>query len=40
MFTIKVPDEEWEDKHKLALEREMLGLVRVGAIRSTESRIC
>jgi DNA polymerase-3 subunit alpha len=21
-----VPDEEWEDKHKLALEREMLGL--------------
>jgi DNA polymerase-3 subunit alpha len=25
-FTIKVPDEEWEDKHKLALEREMLGL--------------
>ncbi len=26
VFTIKVPDEEWEDKHKLALEREMLGL--------------
>ena len=26
MFTIKVPDDEWEDKHKLALEREMLGL--------------
>ncbi len=26
MFTIPVPDEEWEDKHKLALEREMLGL--------------
>ncbi|MDV3124735.1 DNA polymerase III subunit alpha [Mycobacterium sp. 21AC1] len=25
-FTIKVPEEEWEDKHKLALEREMLGL--------------
>jgi DNA polymerase-3 subunit alpha len=25
-FSIKVPDEEWEDKHKLALEREMLGL--------------
>ncbi len=25
VFTIKVPDEEWEDKHKLALEREMLG---------------
>ena len=22
----QVPDEEWEDKHKLALEREMLGL--------------
>ena len=21
-----MPDEEWEDKHKLALEREMLGL--------------
>ncbi len=26
VFTIKVPDEEWEDKQKLALEREMLGL--------------
>jgi len=26
VFIIKVPDEEWEDKHKLALEREMLGL--------------
>ena len=26
VFTIKVPDEEWEDKHRLALEREMLGL--------------
>ncbi|MBX7432890.1 DNA polymerase III subunit alpha [Mycobacterium sp. Y57] len=26
VFTIKVPGEEWEDKHKLALEREMLGL--------------
>ena len=26
VFTIKVPDDEWEDKHKLALEREMLGL--------------
>jgi DNA polymerase-3 subunit alpha len=26
VFAIKVPDEEWEDKHKLALEREMLGL--------------
>ena len=25
-FTIKVPDEEWDDKHRLALEREMLGL--------------
>ena len=25
-FAIKVPEEEWEDKHKLALEREMLGL--------------
>ncbi|MFL0240108.1 DNA polymerase III subunit alpha [Mycobacterium sp. SMC-17] len=25
-FTIKVPDNEWDDKHKLALEREMLGL--------------
>jgi DNA polymerase-3 subunit alpha len=26
VFNIKVPDDEWEDKHKLALEREMLGL--------------
>jgi DNA polymerase-3 subunit alpha len=26
VFTIKVPDAEWDDKHKLALEREMLGL--------------
>ncbi len=26
VFTIKVPVDEWEDKHKLALEREMLGL--------------
>ena len=26
VFTIKVPDEEWDDKHKLGLEREMLGL--------------
>ncbi|MGV0625837.1 DNA polymerase III subunit alpha [Mycolicibacter minnesotensis] len=26
VFGIKVPDEEWVDKHKLALEREMLGL--------------
>lgn len=26
VFSIKVPEEEWEDKHKLALEREMLGL--------------
>jgi len=26
VFTIKVPDDEWEDKHKLGLEREMLGL--------------
>ncbi|WP_237571407.1 DNA polymerase III subunit alpha [Mycolicibacterium lacusdiani] len=26
VFTIKVPEDEWEDKHKLALEREMLGL--------------
>ena len=24
VFSIKVPDEEWDDKHKLALEREML----------------
>ncbi len=26
VFTVKVPDEEWESKHRLALEREMLGL--------------
>ena len=26
VFTIKVPNDEWDDKHKLALEREMLGL--------------
>ncbi|MGK2904242.1 MAG: DNA polymerase III subunit alpha, partial [Mycobacterium sp.] len=26
VFTIPVPEGEWEDKHKLALEREMLGL--------------
>ena len=26
VFSIKVPDAEWDDKHKLALEREMLGL--------------
>lgn len=26
VFNIKVPDEEWDDKHRLALEREMLGL--------------
>ena len=26
VFAVKVPDEEWESKHKLALEREMLGL--------------
>src|SRR6202041_3053403 len=26
VFTIRGPDDEWEDKHKLALEREMLGL--------------
>jgi len=26
VFSIKVPEEEWDDKHKLALEREMLGL--------------
>ena len=30
VFTIKVPDEEWEDKHRLALEREMLGLYVTG----------
>ena len=26
VFAIKVPDDEWDGKHKLALEREMLGL--------------
>ncbi len=26
VFSIKVPEDEWDDKHKLALEREMLGL--------------
>jgi DNA polymerase III subunit alpha len=26
VFAVKVPGEEWDDKHKLALEREMLGL--------------
>ncbi|WP_175934737.1 DNA polymerase III subunit alpha [Corynebacterium sp. Marseille-P4321] len=26
MFAIDVPDDEWDRKHKLALEREMLGL--------------
>jgi DNA polymerase III subunit alpha len=26
VFSIKVPSDEWDDKHKLALEREMLGL--------------
>jgi len=26
VFSIKVPTDEWDDKHKLALEREMLGL--------------
>jgi DNA polymerase-3 subunit alpha len=26
VFDVKVPDEEWESKHRLALEREMLGL--------------
>ncbi|WP_084511387.1 DNA polymerase III subunit alpha [Nocardia lijiangensis] len=26
VFNVAVPDEEWESKHKLALEREMLGL--------------
>ncbi|GAB3081026.1 DNA polymerase III subunit alpha [Corynebacterium aquatimens] len=25
-FTIDIPDDEWEKKHKLALERDMLGL--------------
>ncbi|MBV8964594.1 MAG: DNA polymerase III subunit alpha, partial [Mycobacteriaceae bacterium] len=26
VFSIRVPNDEWDDKHKLALEREMLGL--------------
>ncbi|MBJ8343183.1 DNA polymerase III subunit alpha [Antrihabitans sp. YC2-6] len=26
VFNVRVPEEEWEPKHKLALEREMLGL--------------
>lgn len=26
IFDVKVPDEEWDSKHKLAVEREMLGL--------------
>ncbi|MFW0791651.1 DNA polymerase III subunit alpha [Gordonia sp. CPCC 205333] len=26
VFAVKIPDEEWDSKHKLALEREMLGL--------------
>jgi DNA polymerase III subunit alpha len=26
VFDVKVPDEEWDAKHRLALEREMLGL--------------
>ncbi len=26
MFDVKIPDEEWDTKHRLALEREMLGL--------------
>ena len=26
VFNVRVPDEEWDTKHKLALEREMLGL--------------
>ncbi|MGQ4599852.1 DNA polymerase III subunit alpha [Nocardia sp. R6R-6] len=26
VFNVKVPDDEWESKHRLALEREMLGL--------------
>ncbi len=26
VFAVKVPDDEWDGKHKLALEREMLGL--------------
>jgi DNA polymerase-3 subunit alpha len=26
LFDVKVPEDEWDDKHRLALEREMLGL--------------
>ena len=26
VFAVKVPEEEWDTKHKLAIEREMLGL--------------
>ncbi|GEE03316.1 DNA-directed DNA polymerase [Gordonia spumicola] len=26
VFAVRVPDEEWDNKHKLALERDMLGL--------------
>jgi DNA polymerase-3 subunit alpha len=26
VFNVKIPDEEWDTKHRLALEREMLGL--------------
>ncbi|MCF8589268.1 DNA polymerase III subunit alpha [Gordonia liuliyuniae] len=26
VFAVKIPDEEWDTKHKLALERDMLGL--------------
>ncbi|MGU3434140.1 DNA polymerase III subunit alpha [Actinomycetes bacterium M1A6_2h] len=26
VFDVKIPDEEWDTKHRLALEREMLGL--------------
>ena len=26
VFDVKIPDEEWDSKHRLALEREMLGL--------------
>nr|WP_246598525.1 hypothetical protein [Nocardia tengchongensis] len=31
VFNVKVPDEEWETKHKLALEREIAGPLRVRA---------
>lgn len=30
IFEVPIPDEEWETKHKLALEREMLGLYVTG----------